>query len=93
MALYYPELGQARPDRLFWSRICLSHYSVYWRPERDAEARAAFARLRIRPRRIEHQDEAQLVPGAKARFHAFLTYRAHHKLMNTDLTACEQLLD
>ena len=97
--IYHPEMGEARPEGfLFYGQICLSYYSVYWSPARDAEARETFARLRIRPRRPELRGPHELTEyGRKnwphGKYVSHVTYDAADKLRDAGLFAIEQLLD
>lgn len=48
---FYPEMYERPADRLFLSRMVGGDaYHIEWSPARDAEARALFKKLRIRPK-------------------------------------------
>jgi hypothetical protein len=88
---YYPEMG-GKPDAaaLFEAfHVINGRMALRWRPERDAEARAAFKRNKVRPNR------AELSPGVKKgpRWGATCTYEAYRKLYDAGLVCREALLD
>jgi hypothetical protein len=96
--LYAPELGQAPADMLIHSEHNWgSSYTVAWKVENDADVRAIFKKLRIRPSDAPtvHQPAAHLMAarcGGPA-YVAGITNVAHRKLMAADLTALRTLLD
>ena len=88
---YYPEMGgEADATAMFQSFSVIGNVvALRWQPERDAQARAEFKRLRIRPSRIE-LDEAR-TNGPK--WTALCTYEASRKLYDAGLVCREMLLD
>lgn len=90
MHVYYPEMGE-KPDtsRLFQRATCIGRYTfVDWRPERDAEARAVFKRLRIRPK-IRRSDN---LIGGGSKFTAQLTSLAWKRVQDEGNVSAEALL-
>jgi hypothetical protein len=96
-ATYFPEEGETPPARLFHSEHILGDsYSVCWREGDDAQARKELARLRIRPKTIEHR---KLADWNEAKYLQSEVYTclmgrdAHRKLRSADLLAMRCYLD
>jgi len=89
MHVYYPEMGE-QPDRakLFQraSHICRFTF-VDWPPDRDAEARAVFKRLRLRP----VIDRVDLISGGH-KFRAQMTSLAWDRIRAEGDVSAEALL-
>jgi hypothetical protein len=98
MSMYYPEMGETKQSRLFDSfHVINSTYSIRWSEAREAEAQAAFKALRIRPRGVETSDPSSYIrpiygEGVNIRT-ALVTHSALTKLLRSDRTAHEMLLD
>lgn len=95
MALYHPELGEAKPNRLFHARHVINGtYSIRWNQSDDAQAREILRKLRIRPSHIRlTQPEEYSPPAKEPRFSALITSKANVKLNDADVSALECLLD
>jgi len=94
--IYYPEMQQQPAPRLFHSRhVYGGAYAIEWAPANDEAVRALLKQLKIRPRSIELcRVGIELIATAKAdKYTAIVTGAAHRKLLKTDVTACEVLLD
>ena len=57
---YYPELGEDAPDRLFHAEHNLrSSYSLCWKAEHGAAARAKLREFNIRPDHISRREPGE----------------------------------
>ena len=63
---YYPELGEDAPDRLFHAEHNLrSSYSLCWKAERGAAARAKLRELNIRPDHISQGELGEWLQASR----------------------------
>jgi hypothetical protein len=95
-SIYHPEMGEtADLTALFHTEHNFrDSYSIQWQASRDAEARAALSRLRIRPRNVRRENSASyLTPFNGDIFAALITGRAEDKLGDAGLRSHKMLLD
>lgn len=93
---YHPEMGEtADTTALFHTQHNFrDSYSVQWQVSRDVEARAAFKRLRIRPRNIRQESSTTYTtPFVGDIFAALITGRAEDALDAAGLRCLKMLLD
>lgn len=91
MSYYHPEMGeQPNMAKLFQAHhVINSTMSLHWSPERDAEARQAMKRLRIRPSGVNLDTKCT----GRQEWSALVTYAAYTKVMEAGLGCREMLLD
>lgn len=94
---YYPELGEDAPDRLFHAEHNFrSSYSLCWKAEHDAAARAKLRELNIRPGHISRREPGECLQATRLGgdvFACLITSAAHKKLRDAGVMASRQLLD
>jgi len=94
--IFHPEMGEtADLTALFQTHHNFRNsYAVQWQASRDAEARAAFKRLRIRPKHIHAANSATYMTRFTGDiFTALITSQAEDKLHEAGLCCMEMLLD
>jgi hypothetical protein len=98
--LYCPEMGEKPEPRVFHSEYNYrDSYSVFWKVEDDACARAVFKKLRIRPAfgttiELKKQGDYDVATRAGSDMYGCLiTYGSHSKLRDADVIAIKSLLD
>jgi len=92
MAGYWPELGEAPPERLFHSSFnARNSYSLCWRVSDNEKARAILSKLLIRPELIELRKQEEGSSEAKRMqsdvYGCLITSQSHKKLRDLDLSA------
>lgn len=94
---YYPELGEDAPDRLFHAEHNFrSTYSLCWKAEHDAAARAKLRELNIRPGHISRREPGEWLQATRLGgdvFACLITSAAHKKLRDAGVMASRMLLD
>lgn len=93
---YHPEMGEtADTTALFHTQHNFrDSYSVQWLASRDAEAQAAFKRLRIRTKNVRRENSATYsTPFSGEIFVALINGNAEDKLGEAGLRCLKMLLD